>query len=54
MTISNGIAGGGFEAAKPSATTPWNNNEQYAAAPDKNFSPADKSTQGNSGLGQNG
>ena len=53
MTISNGIAGGGFEAAKPAGTnnvTP----EQYAAAPDKNFSPADKSTQGNAGLGNNG
>ena len=53
MTISNGIAGGGFEAAKPAGTnnvTP----EQYAAAPDKNFSPADQSTQGNSGLGKNG
>ena len=50
---TNGIAGGGFEAAKPAGTnnvTP----EQYAAAPNKNFSPEDKSTQGNVGLGQNG
>jgi hypothetical protein len=51
---TNGIAGGGFEAAKPSATTPWNNNEQYAAAPDKNFSPTDKSSQDGAGLGNNG
>lgn len=53
MTISNGIAGGGFEAAKPAGTnnvTP----EQYAAAPDKNFSPADKSSQDGAGLGNNG
>jgi len=49
MTISNGIAGGGFEAAKPAGK----NNvapEQYAAAPNKSFPASDKSSQGNAGL----
>ena len=53
MTISNGIAGGGFEAAKPSG---FNNvsPEQYAADPNKNFSATDKSAQDGSGLNNGG
>jgi len=53
MSISNGIAGGGFEAAKPAGK----NNvppQQYAAAPNKNFSAKDMSTQGNAGFNAEG
>lgn len=45
---TNGIAGGGFEAAKPAGTnnvTP----EQYAAAPGAAFPAKDMSTQGPAG-----
>ena len=53
MTTSNGIAGGGFEAAKPAGTnnvTP----EQYASAPAAAFPATDKSSQDGAGLGNGG
>jgi len=50
---TNGINGGGFEAAKPAGK----NNvapQQYAAAPNKNFSATDKSSQDGAGLNNGG
>lgn len=52
--MSDGLNLDGFATAKTPATTPWNNNEQYAAAPNKNFSPTDKSSQDGAGLGNSG
>lgn len=39
----------GFNETKPSATTPWNNNEQYASDPKAAFPAQDMSAQGPAG-----
>lgn len=44
----------GFNETKPSATTPWNNNEQYASDPKAAFPSTDKSSQDGAGLGNGG
>jgi hypothetical protein len=51
--MEHGLNLEGFNNTKPAGT----NNvapEQYAAAPSKNFSATDKSTQDNAGVGNNG
>ena len=52
MTISNGIAGGGFEAAKPAGQNTIDAN--YSPATGSFPAAGDKSSQGNAGLGKNG
>lgn len=47
--MSDGLNLNGFTSTKPSATTPWSNNEQYAQDPKAAFPAQDKSTQGPAG-----
>lgn len=44
----------GFSSTKPSATTPWSSNEQYAQDPKAAFPSTDKSSQDGAGLGNGG
>ena len=52
MTISNGIAGGGFEAAKPAGTNSIDGH--YSDNTGSAFPASDVSAQGNAGLNQEG
>jgi len=47
--MSDGLNLDGFNTTKPSAPTPWSNNEQYAQDPKPAFPAEDKSTQGPAG-----
>lgn len=50
---TDGINGGGFEAAKPAGSSPWAT-ENYTEAPKSAFPAADKSSQDGSGVGNGG
>lgn len=50
---TNGINGGGFEAAKPSGTSPWPT-ENYSPATGSFPAASDKSSQDGAGLGNGG
>ena len=52
MTTSNGIAGGGFEAAKPAGQNTID--AGYASNPGSAFPAQDKSSQDGSGVGNGG
>ena len=47
--MSDGLNLNGFTSTKPSATTPWSNNEQYAQDPKAAFPAKDMSSQGEAG-----
>lgn len=52
--MSDGMNLDGFTSTKPSTTTPWSNNEQYAQDPKPAFPATDKSSQDGAGLGNGG
>lgn len=52
--MADGFNLDGFNTTKPSAPTPWSNNEQYAQDPKPAFPAKDVSTQGNAGFNAEG